>query len=179
MTFPQLLTQVYPSVWKEFIRRVEHSTIPKDALRGYEQAFDLLDETSTGHLSLERMKMAQKKLQAAMANGQQRIPHPSNAYEGYIERGPFKAQGRWLVADISVTVSLMKQIDRTRSGYVSFSELMRAAFPNVACHLAQERLNPSIKLDDMCRCSICEFCSSAKFLRPKPVSPYLDGSVVW
>ena len=179
MSFPQLLAQVYPSVWKEFFRRVEHSTIPKDALRGYEQAFDLLDEASSGHLSLERMKVAQKKFQAAMASGQQRIMHPSNAYEGSIERSTFKAQGRWLVADISVTVSLMKQIDRTRSGYVSFSELLRAAFPNVACHFSQERLNPSMKFEDMCRCSICEFCSTSKFLRPKPVSPYLDGSLVW
>jgi Ca2+-binding EF-hand superfamily protein len=184
MTFPQLLGQVYPSVWKEFLRRVEHSSIPLDALRGYERAFDQLDESGTGHLSLERMKAAQKRMQSALASGNcaqapRIIPNPSNQYEAMVLRGPFKSQGRWLVADISVTVSFMKQIDRTRSGYVSFQELIRAAFPNVACHLSQERLNPAVKFEDVCRCCICEFCSTAKFMRPKPVSPYLDGSVVW
>jgi hypothetical protein len=203
MTFPQLLAQVYPSMWKEFVLRVEHCTIPLDALRGYERAFDRLDEGGTGHLSLERMKAAQKKMQSALASGAQHhqgvsssggggggvgssgsstqmIPHPSNSYERLVVAGVFKCQGRWLVADISVTVLLMKQIDRTRSGFVSFPELMRAAFPNVACHASQERLNPSMKFESACRCCICEYCASnSKFMRPKPVSPYLDGSVLW
>jgi len=178
VTFPRLLAQVYPMIWPEVVERVERRAIPPHALRSYEASFEELDE-GTGYLSLERMKSAQAKFRESIAAGRSGIVHASNAFERHIHRTRFKHLCRWLIGDISVTVSFMKQVDRTRSGFVGLAELLRAAFPNVQCARIREHLQPGRTDEGTCRCDICSSTAGPKHNRPRPPNPYIDSKVQW
>jgi hypothetical protein len=187
LTFPDMLREVFPNLWNEVVVRVELTAIPTYALDGYAAAFRLLDESDSGYLSLEQMKVAQRRFQNAIAAGQSKISMPTNSYEERIQRGIFKHQGRWLIGDISVTINLVKSIDRLRSGFVAFSEVLRVAFPNVPCQAMKDRLlgtppaAPAAQQrhEELCECCICRFCMAPQFAKPKPASPYTDGTAVW
>lgn len=180
MTFTQMLSQVFPNLWKEFNLRCELTEIPDFALAGYLESFERLDEHKTGYLSIEAMKVAQKRLQSAIAAGNQSIVQPSNSYERNVRRSIFKHQARWLVGDISLTITFAKQVDsRSKTGFLSLAEVLRYAFPNVPCLYTKERLGVVMKSDDLCRCCICKFCSGSRFTMPRPPNPYVDGILSW
>jgi hypothetical protein len=87
---------------------------------------------------------------------------------------------RWQVLDIQLTVALAKSVDKQRTGFVSLAELLRYAFPSVPCVWTRDRLSGA-RGDEAslsCRCSICRFCG-ARYTKPRPASPYLDGSAAW
>ncbi|CUE94369.1 phosphatidylinositol-4-phosphate 5-kinase, putative [Bodo saltans] len=188
MTFAQMLAEVFPNVWKEFLLRVEVTTIPLYALEGYLSSFRVYDEMKCGFLSLEKMKLAQRRFQSARASGHAKISMPTSPWEEYVTQGIMKHQARWLLGDISLTVSWVRHCDRTRSGFVSLAEILRVAFPNVPCYATKERLMSGFttgKSDESlpplseCRCSICLFCVGKEFEGARPPSPYVDGSAVW
>ena len=209
MTFPQLLEQIFPNIWKEFLVRCEVTLIPRHALEGYSRSFDELDTGLTGYLSLEAMKVGQKRFQIALSRGLSAVERPETSYERAVHRSIFKHQARWLIGDISVTVTFLKQVDsRLKSGFVSLAEVLRYAFPNVPCAATKERLaGPSAAggfvgvgtegagssgvaggADDgagedggptLCRCCICQFCSAPRFNRPRPPNPYVEGYLSW
>lgn len=189
MTFDQMLSEAFPNVWKEFLLRVEVTTIPLYALDGYLSAFRVFDESNCAYLSLEKMKLAQRRFQAARSSGHQKISMPTSPWEEHVTQGIMKHQARWLLGDISLTVSWVKHCDRARTGYVSLAEILRQAFPNVPCYWTKERLvsgfATSSKGEDVlppnsnCECSICCFCVGPEFEKPRPFSPYVEGSAVW
>lgn len=193
MTFPQMLSEVFPNLWPESTLRVEVEDIPLYALEGYLSSFREYDEAQHGFLPLEKMKIAQRRYQNARSHGNTSISMPTNVWEEKVTQGFMKHQARWLMGDISLTVGFVKQVDRGRTGYFSFAEILRNAFPNVPCLATKERLG-GLKAEDQqavaalgssggsvtgCGCCICSYCNNSEFDRVRPASPYLDGGFTW
>ena len=174
MTFPQLLTQLFPCMWPSIPDRCERDTAPLPVLSAYSASFDALDESGTGYLSLERMKAAQLNYQMTHAMGQPL--QPTNRYEQLMKPGFFKHLVVWYIGDIHLSVPLFKAIDKSKTGYINLLELLRIALPNVPCLATKERLGQAIRPDEFCRCELCSYCT-AKYTKPRPPNPYLDGSV--
>jgi hypothetical protein len=174
MSFPQLLEQLFPCLWKSIAERCEKEHCPLPVLSAYSADFDDLNDTGSGYLSLEKMKTAQAAYRMAVATGQD-IP-PTNRYEERMRPGFFKHLVVWYIGDICLTIPLFKAIDKAKTGYISLSELLRVALPNIACLQTRERLGTSSRADEFCRCDICSYCDQ-KYTKPRPPNPYLDGTL--
>jgi hypothetical protein len=117
-----------------------------------------------------------------------------NGYESRLQPHPqLPWNARWVLLDISLTVSSAKLIDKQRTGFVSLAEILRFSFPSVPCAWTRDRLSGKVTATGTnndnqadgspsgasnCRCSICRFCS-VRYTKSRPPNPYLEGNAIW
>ncbi|RNF25658.1 phosphatidylinositol-4-phosphate 5-kinase [Trypanosoma conorhini] len=89
------------------------------------------------------MAAAQRNFLAARAKGHQRIPRPANALEQFALPGRRRCLVHWEVADIALSVSFAKYMDRSKRVSVTLAEILRHAYPNVPCLATKDRLLPA------------------------------------
>jgi hypothetical protein len=194
VTFPQLLRQLYPHLAPGAAERTDVDSLPVTVLRRYARDFDRLDALQQHHLGIERLKAAQRRWQLRVANGHaaamlspsmadMRAPgSPSasacDALDKESQPGFWRHSPSWSVGDIELTVTLAKLVDRHRTGWVSLLDLLRFCYPNIPCLSTRERLGQSVRAEEQCACVLCAFCGP-RYMRPRPPSPYVDGSVAW
>ncbi|KEG08154.1 phosphatidylinositol-4-phosphate 5-kinase [Trypanosoma grayi] len=140
LDFSEILEGLCPCIPLQALRRCEVTIFPPHVFRGYMQAFAQLDEMQTGSLSIQSMAIAKNRFMAARSRGHEHIPQPLNALERLILPGRRRCQAQWGIADISLSISFAKYIDRFKKGSVTLADVLRHAYPNVPCVVTRNRL---------------------------------------